>query len=80
MAMGDSLVLVTDGFFECRNTAGDMLGADRLADAIRQHQSNGAAEMIRRLYGDVVKFSAGTKQGDDITAVVIKRASESAEN
>ena len=32
MAPGDALVLVTDGFFECRNPAGELRGIDRLGD------------------------------------------------
>jgi serine phosphatase RsbU (regulator of sigma subunit) len=75
MAPGDSLVLVTDGFFECTNTSGEMLGMDRLSDAIESHHASGAGDLIRRLYDGVLEFSRGRPQTDDITAVVIKRNS-----
>ena len=74
MAPGDSLVLVTDGFFECANTAGDRLGMDRLGEAIASHHALGAGDLIRRLYDGVLEFSQGRPQADDITAVVIKRS------
>jgi serine phosphatase RsbU (regulator of sigma subunit)/protein-S-isoprenylcysteine O-methyltransferase Ste14 len=73
MAPGDSLVLVTDGFFECANTAGDRLGMDRLGEAIGKHHALGAGDLIRKLYDGVLEFSQGRPQSDDITAVVIKR-------
>jgi serine phosphatase RsbU (regulator of sigma subunit)/protein-S-isoprenylcysteine O-methyltransferase Ste14 len=73
LAPGDSLVLVTDGFFECANKSGQMLGMDPLGEAIRNHHALGAENLIRRLYEDVLEFSQGAPQADDITAVVIKR-------
>jgi serine phosphatase RsbU (regulator of sigma subunit)/protein-S-isoprenylcysteine O-methyltransferase Ste14 len=73
LAPGDALVLVTDGFFECRNQSGQMLGPDRLGNEIKTHHALNATDMIRRLYSDVLTFSQGTAQADDITAVVIQR-------
>jgi serine phosphatase RsbU (regulator of sigma subunit)/protein-S-isoprenylcysteine O-methyltransferase Ste14 len=73
MAAGDSLVLITDGFFECANAAGEMLGMERLSAAIGSHHALCSEKMIRRLYDDVLEFSHGVAQADDITAVVIKR-------
>ncbi len=73
MGPGDSLVLVTDGLFECANAAGEMLGMDRLSEAIGSHHNLSADKLIRRLCDNVVEFCQGTPQADDITAVVIKR-------
>jgi serine phosphatase RsbU (regulator of sigma subunit)/protein-S-isoprenylcysteine O-methyltransferase Ste14 len=70
---GDCLVLVTDGFFECRNPTGEMLGAAPLGEAIQHHHTLAAEPFIRRLYDDLLAFTQGTTQADDITAVVIKR-------
>jgi serine phosphatase RsbU (regulator of sigma subunit) len=76
LAPGDMLVLVTDGFFECRNNNGEMLGMPRLGDAIKLHQSLPAADLIKQLHEDLLHFSRGAPQADDLTAVVIKRQSE----
>ena len=70
---GNALVLVTDGFFECNNSSGEMFGMTRLADAIQAHQSLIAEQLIRRLHENVLSFTNGQPQNDDLTAVVIKR-------
>ncbi len=72
-AAGDSLILVTDGFFECSNRSGEMLGTSRLADFICGAQQYPADELIDALHQHVVRFSNGLPQTDDMTAVVIKR-------
>jgi serine phosphatase RsbU (regulator of sigma subunit) len=40
---------------------------------IRASRDSTSAEIITRLYETVTAFSNGTKQQDDLTAVVIKR-------
>jgi len=74
-APGDAIVIVTDGFFEYANPPGELYGAERLGESIRQNQTIGAEKMIGNLYADVLAFAAGTAQADDLTAVVIKRLS-----
>lgn len=73
MSPGDALVLVTDGFFECTSATGQMLGMDRLGDAIGGNQTDGADHLIRRLCENVHDFAKGVPQADDLTVVVIKR-------
>jgi len=73
LSPGDALVLVTDGFFECFDRAGQMLGAARMADFIRAGQSTSAQQFIARMHKHVLDFSQGLPQADDLTAIVIKR-------
>ncbi|MGN6368076.1 MAG: SpoIIE family protein phosphatase [Phycisphaerae bacterium] len=73
MQEGDALVLVTDGFFECANAAGELLGTERLGEAIRRHCSRGAGDAIEGLHGDVTAHASGVQQADDMTVVIIKR-------
>jgi serine phosphatase RsbU (regulator of sigma subunit) len=73
LAPGDMLVLVTDGFFECRSSTGEQLGAARLGEYIRLHRTCAARDIISLLHERVVTFSQGAPQVDDLTAVVIKR-------
>ena len=40
---------------------------------MRRHHALPAAEFIDLLHRAVVEFAAGTRQGDDLTAVVVKR-------
>jgi serine phosphatase RsbU (regulator of sigma subunit) len=70
---GDLLLLATDGFFEWENDQGEQFGVFRVKESIRSSRDSAPAEIIMRLYETVNAFSNGTKQQDDLTAVVIKR-------
>jgi len=70
---GDLLVLTADGLFEGANAKAEQFGAKRVVEAVRASRDRPPAEIINNLYKAVVEFSDGTKQADDLTAVVIKR-------
>ena len=70
---GDSLVLTTDGFFEWANPDSEAYGTARLRDFLAAHHKMEPIEFIKALHDDVVAFSRGTEQADDLTAVMIKR-------
>ena len=74
---GDLLLLITDGFWEWENAAGEPFGADRVHAALRAAKDLPASEVIQRLQEAVGIFAAGTPQLDDLTAVVVKRPAES---
>ncbi|HET6932181.1 MAG TPA: PP2C family protein-serine/threonine phosphatase [Candidatus Acidoferrum sp.] len=73
LASGDLLLLATDGFFEWENAHEEQFGHDRLGQTIRAARDKSAAEIIFILHQDVLRFSGGTKQMDDLTAIVLKR-------
>ena len=70
---GDMIVIVTDGFYEWRNPNNEEFGLERLKDTIRQARDSSAADLIAKLNEAVKNFSRGTKQEDDLTAVVLRR-------
>jgi serine phosphatase RsbU (regulator of sigma subunit) len=70
---GDLLVLTTDGFFEWANAHEEQFGVDRMEDTIRASREKTPTEIISALYKAVIEFSGGTKQDDDLTALIIKR-------
>lgn len=70
---GDMLVLTTDGFFEWANDKGELYGTKRLSSFVAMNHHLGAEEFISALYQDVKRYSNGTSQQDDLTALVIKR-------
>ena len=70
---GDLVILATDGFFEWENDQGEQFGIKRMEEAIRASRDAGARDIIANLYQHVAAFSNGSKQQDDLTAVVIKR-------
>ena len=69
---GDLVLLATDGFFEWENDQGEQFGVQRIEGAMRASRDLAASEIISHLYDAVSSFSNGTKQQDDLTAVVIK--------
>ena len=73
MKPGDTLVLITDGFFEWNNPAGEEYGLDRIRAVLREVRDTPSREIIGRLRASVEAFAAGTPQEDDLTAVVVKR-------
>jgi serine phosphatase RsbU (regulator of sigma subunit) len=72
---GDLLILATDGFFEWENFQGESFGTQRLEETIRKSKDKAPQELISDLYQAVVAFSGGRKQQDDLTALIVKRAS-----
>ncbi|MEM6391894.1 MAG: PP2C family protein-serine/threonine phosphatase [Planctomycetota bacterium] len=75
LAEGDAFVLITDGFFEWANAAGEQFGTDRLRRSLGRHGERSGVTLIRALLDDVEAFAGGTAQPDDLTAVVIRRRS-----
>lgn len=73
---GDMLVLITDGFYEWENPEGEDFGLERLEAVIRQSCDCSSEEVISRLRSAVEGFCRGTKQNDDLTAVITKRTAK----
>ena len=70
---GDIVLLLTDGFYEWTNPAGDLFGADRAAKILRDNAKQPAQKILQTIRDEVQKFAQGTRQTDDLTAIVIKR-------
>jgi serine phosphatase RsbU (regulator of sigma subunit) len=70
---GDLLVLLSDGFFEPANPAGEPFGLDRLEQVIRECRRQPADRVVAAMESAVRHFLNGASQPDDMTAVVIKR-------
>ena len=71
---GDILAIFTDGFTEWENPSGIQFGNDRLGAAIDRDRDLPAAALIAAIHGDLLAFTDGTPQPDDLTAVILKRA------
>ncbi len=75
---GDALVFCTDGITEAVDPQGVMYGDDRLAEQVRQHGKETAAEMIRLIVADLQAFCQETLHKDDVTLVAVKVLAEPA--
>ena len=67
---------MTDGFFEWENVQEEEFGIERLQDTIRSHADCPPDQTIAHAYEAVIDFAGGTRQADDLTAVIIKRSHE----
>lgn len=72
LAPGDIVVIYTDGVTEAVNAAGEMFGDERLVKLIEGSASLSADEIKNLVLGEVVAFTSGLPQGDDITLIVLK--------
>lgn len=72
LAIGDVLVIATDGFSEASNARGDMFGYERLLKLIEKSAHLSSASIGKALYRQVKQFTDGHEQSDDQTLVVVK--------
>lgn len=70
---GDIFILITDGFLEWMGPTGEQFGLERLHAVIRASCHKTCVEIIQDLHQAVLKFACGTKQIDDLTAILVKR-------
>jgi sigma-B regulation protein RsbU (phosphoserine phosphatase) len=70
---GDFVAIVTDGFFEWIDLNGECFGTDRICAQLLRDRDRTAAEIIAGMHRELLAFTRGVPQADDLTAVVIKR-------
>jgi serine phosphatase RsbU (regulator of sigma subunit) len=70
---GDCVLLYTDGITEAVDQAEEMFGEERLAAQLAALASDSSAQQILDgLVAELDRFRDGQRQGDDVTAVVIR--------
>lgn len=69
---GDVMLLLTDGFREAQNEAGDLFGESRVIETVAANSHASASEIFKALWRAVRKFSNGHRQQDDMTGIVVK--------
>lgn len=69
---GDVLVLYTDGVSEAMDLENEEWGETRMIEAIQCCSELDAAEMIERVMAAAATFTAGARQHDDMTLVILK--------
>jgi sigma-B regulation protein RsbU (phosphoserine phosphatase) len=71
-AIGDALLLTTDGVWEAPSPSGDRYGKRRLEEVLLRHADDGAQGVVDAILEDVDRFTSGVLE-DDLTIVVLKR-------
>lgn len=69
---GDGIVLFTDGVTEAMDSTGKMYSEERLMDFLANQRDFNPEDIIRGTLAEIVSFSSGTPQADDITLMAIK--------
>lgn len=72
-AMGDLLVLYTDGITEAPNEDGKEFSGTRLADVVCSLHQAGPVEINDAILGQVRTFEGEGRQRDDLTLLTVKR-------
>ena len=69
---GDALVIFSDGVTEAADAQGEMFGEDKLDALVQTHGALSAENLKNRLLDEVVTFTKGEPQSDDITMIAVK--------
>jgi len=72
---GDILLIYTDGVTEAMNSRRHLYGEERFLNVIRENGHLAAEDFVSKLHEDLLSFTEGTAQSDDITLVAIKEKS-----
>ena len=73
VAVGDIIVLCTDGIVEAMDEKGEAFGQERLEAVVRRHASAPLIELARQLGASVERFYVGDNPADDLTILVARR-------
>ena len=80
LAPGDLVILLSDGFYEQLDTAGEAFGEARVEALVRERHGDGAEAVRAAVLAAVDAHAAGTPQADDMTAVILRRAASAPES
>ena len=73
LAVGDTLIMYTDGVSEAMNSEGEEFGVDRLRQIFVEHAPPSARRANEAILEAVSDFAGGTPQSDDVTCLVLRR-------
>lgn len=69
---GDFIILYTDGITEAINSQHDEFSDQHLLDIVCKSNATSAEELRNQIYEDLINFTKGISQYDDITLLVIQ--------
>jgi serine phosphatase RsbU (regulator of sigma subunit) len=69
---GDTILLMSDGFAELKNSQNEQYGYARIKEKFRSLVDRSSSEIIEELKNKLAQWSNGSEPDDDITFVVIK--------
>ena len=72
LAEDDILIIYTDGVTEAMNRRRELFGEERFLNVIRTYGNLRAKPFVEKLHQELLSFTEGNPQNDDITLVAIK--------
>src|SRR5262249_17283589 len=72
LSPGDTLVLFSDGITEAENRSSEFFGESGLQNVLAGQYETGIDALQNKILKAVETFTEGTKQGDDITVLLIR--------
>jgi sigma-B regulation protein RsbU (phosphoserine phosphatase) len=72
LAKNDVVIFYTDGVSEAINDKTEQFGQRRLARLIEENHDLSAQEIIKRIQQEVMAFSQGQPQFDNVTLMILK--------
>jgi len=73
---GDGIFLFTDGVTEATDSAGEMYSEERLMNFLANQKDFNPEDIIRATLAEIINFSSGAPQADDITVMAIRFSGE----
>jgi len=70
---GDRMVVFTDGFVEWPAPDLERFGNERMKNLLKEHAELSSAALIQEICKEVMTFARGSRQRDDLTAVIVHR-------
>lgn len=72
LSPGDTLVFYTDGITEALNPKVEEFGEQKLLDIIVNYPYNSAEQLRNHIYEEMISFTQGESQYDDLTLIVLQ--------
>lgn len=79
MGKNDYLVLFTDGIIESINQSGKFFGTNALKKILKDNHHLSTPLLVDKIYKEVLNFSTGAPQHDDLTLVIARNESQNEE-
>jgi len=73
LALGDRLLLYTDGVTDAASAAGERFGDERLLDVLANAGPGSAEALVRLVADEIAAFSGGAEPADDVAMLVVER-------
>jgi serine phosphatase RsbU (regulator of sigma subunit) len=71
LAIGDKIILYTDGIVEAMNEKEEMFGFERLQEVVLEAKSAEADLLLKEILEKVNDFAGNAPQHDDLTVIVV---------